>query len=195
MVFKREFEIKSVPVFEVLRYMRAGKDPDENIVAVVRSACEKVISASKCVACYITLPIEAGADSVKIGGLELVSKSLSTHLYECCEAVLFCASAGVGVDREIQKSAAVSALESLACDCAGSALVEELCDRFEEDVLGGADTTRRFSPGYGDLSIEYQRDIVALLDTKRHIGVSVTDGLMMTPTKSVTAIIGVKKRN
>lgn len=195
MVFKREFEIKSIPVDEVLRYMRAGKTPDGGIIDVVKSACESVIRASKCVACYITLPLNVHGSVVTLGTLELESKSLSSHLDGCTQAVIFCASAGVGVDREIQKKGAVSALGALACDCAGSALVEEICDRFEEEILGDFSTTRRFSPGYGDLSIEYQRDMVALLDTKKHIGVSITDGLMMTPTKSVTAIIGIKKRN
>ena len=49
----------------------------------------------------------------------------------------------------------------------------------------------RFSPGYGDFSIEHQRDIARVLDTARRIGLTVTDSLMLAPMKSVTAVIGV----
>ena len=48
----------------------------------------------------------------------------------------------------------------------------------------------RFSPGYGDLSLEVQKEIFSLLDCPRKIGVSLGDSLLMTPSKSVTAIIG-----
>ena len=49
----------------------------------------------------------------------------------------------------------------------------------------------RFSPGYGDLKLEHQKDWFRLLDISRQIGIELTDSLLMVPTKSVTAIIGI----
>ena len=49
----------------------------------------------------------------------------------------------------------------------------------------------RFSPGYGDFSILYQKDVLRMLDAPKKIGLTMTDGYMLTPTKSVTAIIGI----
>ena len=53
--------------------------------------------------------------------------------------------------------------------------------------------TQRFSPGYGDLSMNTIEDIIAILNAQKRIGLSVTRSLMMTPIKSVTAILGINK--
>ena len=49
----------------------------------------------------------------------------------------------------------------------------------------------RFSPGYGDLKLDHQKDWFRLLDISKQIGVELTDSLLMVPTKSVTALIGI----
>ena len=48
----------------------------------------------------------------------------------------------------------------------------------------------RFSPGYGDFPLECQPGLFRLLGVQRNIGVTLTDSLLMLPTKSVTAVIG-----
>ena len=53
--------------------------------------------------------------------------------------------------------------------------------------------TKPDCPGYGDLSLNYQKDIIEFLQAKKNIGVSLTESLMMVPVKSVTAIIGIGK--
>jgi cobalamin-dependent methionine synthase I len=52
----------------------------------------------------------------------------------------------------------------------------------------------RYSPGYGDLPLEMQREIIRALDCGRTIGVTLTESLLMQPSKSVTAVIGMKER-
>ena len=78
----------------------------------------------------------------------------------------------------------------------GSERVEALCDAFCEDMLAELkkELRPRFSPGYGDLSINLQKQIFACL-TPQKIGVELSDNCFMTPSKSVTAIIGIKKEN
>ena len=49
----------------------------------------------------------------------------------------------------------------------------------------------RFSPGYGDVSLEVQKDFFRLLPCQR-IGLTLMDTLIMSPEKSVTAFIGIK---
>ena len=51
----------------------------------------------------------------------------------------------------------------------------------------------RFSPGYGDLPLELQKDVFRVLDCPRKIGLSLNESLLMSPSKSVTAIIGIGK--
>ena len=55
------------------------------------------------------------------------------------------------------------------------------------------DIKPRFSPGYGDVPLEIQKDIVMLLDCAKRIGVSLNDSLLMSPSKSVTAFIGLQE--
>lgn len=52
----------------------------------------------------------------------------------------------------------------------------------------------RFSPGYGDFPLECQQGIAAALELSKRIGVMLTDRLMMTPSKSVTAVMGLSQR-
>lgn len=51
--------------------------------------------------------------------------------------------------------------------------------------------TGRFSPGYGDLPLKTQRELIAKLDAPRKIGLTLNYNDLMIPMKSVTAIIGI----
>ncbi len=52
--------------------------------------------------------------------------------------------------------------------------------------------TRRFSPGYGDLSLALQADLAEELDLAG-LGVTVTDSFLLLPQKSITALIGLQE--
>ena len=52
---------------------------------------------------------------------------------------------------------------------------------------------RRFSPGYGDVPLSLQRDVLAVLDAQRKLGITLSDTFFMTPCKSVTAFVGIEK--
>ena len=76
-----------------------------------------------------------------------------------------------------------------------AALLEEFCDRRQLEIgkeleKEGLYLRPRFSPGYGDFDIGYQEPLMRMLDCARAIGLTMTEGYMMSPTKSVTAVIG-----
>ena len=54
------------------------------------------------------------------------------------------------------------------------------------------DTTKRFSPGYSDFPLEFQRVLLAYLDAKNTVGIDLTDKILMVPSKSITAVLGIK---
>ena len=192
-----EIKADKPSVEEVLRYMRAGKDPECDVVLSAEGGIEKIYSAVKARACYKKCDLEfLGDGKMRIGTLFLESKSLEKRLAECKFAYVFAATISTEADRIIRAESVRSALSGLCADAAGSAMVEAVCDAFNDSMIAlceaeGYSTKPRFSAGYGDLSVECQRDICALLDTKKNIGVSLGAGGMMTPLKSVTAIIGV----
>ena len=83
--------------------------------------------------------------------------------------------------------------EAVILDGCGSALVEQGCDEAEREIASRFPTlylTDRFSPGYGDLPLSLQKDLCAALDAQRRLGIYVNESMLMTPQKSVTALIG-----
>jgi len=53
-------------------------------------------------------------------------------------------------------------------------------------------TKHRYSPGYGDLPLEYQKDLFALLQLDK-LGVAITERCLLVPEKSVIAISGIER--
>ena len=85
-------------------------------------------------------------------------------------------------------------MKSLLWDSFGSEAAEALANHLSNIVTQRAKakkmkTTRRFSPGYGDLNVKYNRTIVNLLDAHT-IGVSVNEAGMLSPRKTTTGFIG-----
>ena len=74
--------------------------------------------------------------------------------------------------------------------------MEELCNALEAEIrtsvqAQGHYLTGRFSPGYGDCPLTLQQPFAIALDTVRGLGMAVTPENLLTPRKSVTAILGV----
>ena len=81
-------------------------------------------------------------------------------------------------------------------DAMASAVMEELCNTLEAEIrtsvqAQGHYLTGRFSPGYGDCPLTLQQPFAIALDTVRGLGMAVTPENLLTPRKSVTAILGV----
>ena len=77
-------------------------------------------------------------------------------------------------------------------------MIENWCDEVNEIIRREAAEEQlflrpRYSPGYGDLALESQRDFFRILDITKHTGISLTEGCLMVPTKSVTAFIGLSE--
>ena len=125
------------------------------------------------------------------------SKSLASHLANCRAAYLACGTIGAMFDALQRTTAAKSAADAFILQAIGAAAIEELMDSTEDEIrrelAPGETLVRRYSPGYGDYPLEAQREILAILDAPRAVGVSLTDALVMAPSKSVSAIIGVEQ--
>ena len=129
-----------------------------------------------------------------IGSITSDSKALRKNLEGCERAVVFAATLGLDMDRLIAKYAGVKTAKALLFQAIGTERIEALCDVFCEDLQREyAQVKQRFSAGYGDFSISAQKEIFTMLDCSRQIGLTLNDSLLMSPTKSVTAIVGVKK--
>ena len=112
-------------------------------------------------------------------------------------ALVFGATIGIDGDRLVARYAKTQPSKALCFQAVGAEQIERLCDLFCEEIAHecekqGYYAGERFSPGYGKFPLEKQREIFLLLDCARRIGVSLLDSGLMTPTKSVTAIVGIQ---
>lgn len=136
---------------------------------------------------------EGGGFALTGAGLTLSGQTARTMLAGCRGAVLLACTLGAEFDALLRGQQVRDMSEAVIVDACGSALVEAGCDAAEGEIrarLSGTFLTDRFSPGYGDLPLDLQREVCALLDAPRRLGLTVTDSLLLNPGKSVTAVIG-----
>ena len=198
MIIVKEYTLPPPDTREVLRYMGV-KGEGEELFSLIRRACDELLSGISARVCYTELSASVNGDTVNIGGAECISTGLATRISGAGSVIVFVATVGALADRLIARYSRVSPSLSLAVSALATERVEALCDLFSREIAEqkngeGFDTRARFSPGYGNLSLEFQRDIFRILSPEGKIGVSLTDGLLMTPTKSVSAIIGITER-
>lgn len=182
-------EIPEISNREIMRYAGA---PNKGLYDALLDECIKEAKdAISYRLCYTELPLKKDGDNLYIGDMTLKSRDLSTCLADCGRVLLFVATLGVGLDRLINKYSKILPSKALFFQAIGSERIEALCDAFCKEYK--SPLTPRFSAGYGDLSLDSQREIFKVLDARRLIGVTLNDSLIMSPSKSVTAFAGIKE--
>jgi len=185
-------------VSDVLKYMsvKGAPEAESALARECIALLEREISPKHILRAF-PLKIEPGR--VYINGLEFVSGALSKHLSGCHSVFVLAATAGFAPDRLIMRYSGSDSAKAYCISACGSAAIESYCDELCENLERGAKSrgesiTLRFSPGYGDLSLSEQKKIFALLNCDKLLGISLNEKFIMTPSKSVTAIIGVGKK-
>ena len=180
---------------EAFRYMKMGAaEPDGELMRRFEAIERELVAAARPRSVHCLLPVSE---------LPGESADLMRALAGCRQAFLLAVTLGAEMDGRLRRLAARSAVDGLIGDAIATALIEsavEDCVAALGGHAGGAmgssrptgGLTRRFSPGYGDLPLAYQKELLAKLDATRRIGLTLTDACLMVPTKSVTAIVGVK---
>lgn len=157
---------------------------------IIDECTEEFLNHAEFKACFSKIPVCIG-NEIDLGFMKVKSESLKKNLNGCSEIYVFAATTGFSAQRLIERNAVISPIKGIVTDCVGSAAIEAFCDKINLSFENTDFLRPRFSPGYGDLPIECQKDILNFLDAGKTIGLSLTDSLMMTPVKSVTAIIGI----
>lgn len=130
-------------------------------------------------------------DVVDLGAFQAESHSLYRNLTGCSEAFLFAVTLGIGVERLLNRLSMLSGAEFFVTDALASAMAEAACDAAEKKIQGGRRCRPRFSPGYGDLSLEVQPALLKEVQGQKLLGITLGATLLMSPMKSITAIMGV----
>lgn len=187
--------LNQLNIDEVLRYMGCPPDrADPATRALAEDCAAQVLQTVTPRWTYRVFDLDFEEGGVRMGGLLLPGEDLRTHLKGCERAALFCATLGAGADALIRRAESGDMARALALDCAAAAAVEEVCDQIElelQALFPGCSFPFRYSPGYGDLPLTLQGDLLALLDAPRRVGLTASASNILLPRKSVTAILGV----
>lgn len=190
---------------EALRYLGYGKNEvDQIILSMIRESFEELqeIAAPKYVYQIYELILLAEKE-IEISNLHITSKHLYENLKGCDKAAVFAVTLGTEVDRRLRQYEVIRISKAVVFQACAATFLEEYCDGIESQIrdemrIDEKCIRPRFSPGYGDFSITHQEDILRMVDAQKRIGLTMTESYMLTPTKSVTALIGIygtKERN
>ncbi|MBR4780670.1 MAG: Vitamin B12 dependent methionine synthase activation subunit [Lachnospiraceae bacterium] len=195
----KKLNIDRKETFRYLGYHFGGSVPDDPELDKMVTELEKKLKEAVTPRCaYEIYALEVKDDSCVLSSdkqvLMINSARLSAHIRGCKNAILFAATLGPGADMLIRRYTGRSTIKPAILQAVGAAAIEAFADEVTDIIRSNPDTSdlkMRFSPGYGDFSLEYQNDFFSLLSLEKNLGMSLNSALLMSPSKSITAVIGV----
>lgn len=130
-----------------------------------------------------------------LDGTDIILNSFNINklFYKTEKIALFAISLGMEVDKKILYYSKIDAAKMVILDALASSYIEQLCEDLNEKINNLMEHkyhTVRFSPGYGDLNIDKQKQIIETLGGYKKLGITVSESFMMLPQKSITALVG-----
>ena len=187
---------------EVLRYLGyKGQKIEEELLLKISDTIEegKKLFAPKII--YKEYPINILENGVEVIGTTLVleGNDIKKLLIDSSRCILMAATIGNYIEKKIRLYERIDLTRGMILDSVSTTAVEDLCDKvcdlIEKDIIEDfEELTFRYSPGYGDLSLNIQKNFIEVLDATRKIGVNVSEHMLLFPRKSVTAIVGIRKK-
>jgi hypothetical protein len=125
----------------------------------------------------------------------LIGQDIKAHLQGAGMFALFAATLGIAADRAILRAGITSPSQAIELDKSANILIESVCDHVCKKIAleyPEMTITKRYSPGYGDYPLSVQPALLSALDAGRRLRITLTNSLLMIPTKTVTAVVGIK---
>lgn len=190
----------NIDVNEVLRYLGYSKvnitKADEEMISPMIEDARRFVNPR---ACYRRFDIKTYEDNkIMLPYGEIVSKHLTLNLKGCESIFMIAATIGAPFDRQMIKARVSSMAKAAILQAIGAtfveAFVENLVEKLSKDVEANSEKLRvRYSPGFGDYDLSHQKGLFNVLAPEKNAGITLNDSLIMSPEKSVTALIGIEK--
>ncbi len=195
-------ELIKIDEAEALRYLGyKNKSVDEETCKLLNESIDELKEISELKYVYKILDINVEDGNISFENLINIKSNDLEKLFEGCEkTAVMAATAGFAVEKRIRYYSLTNLSKAVVFDACAAACVESLCDLAEDEIKEiaaeeGCNTTFRYSPGYGDVPVSHQGEILTALNAQKLIGLSSLDSSILVPRKSVTAFIGFIKRN
>ena len=190
---------------EVARYLgyRRATPPEADVSALMEKAASEMQAVMKAQSVFEVFDLTVGSIrpsdysttvSLRFADVTLQSRDLGRNLAGCSKVALLAATIGPQVDSLIRRHSSLNPVYASILQATGAMYIEELVDLINAEIkkiaeADGLRTRPRYSPGYGDVPLQVQKDFFRLLPCTR-IGLTLMDTLIMAPEKSVTAFVG-----
>lgn len=186
---------------EVLRYLGYGThEADERVLELVEQCIAELGREAQPRSLGREYPLMLREDNMIDAGVFCTkSRNLSRNLKDCDRIIVFAATLGTGADHLIGRYNRLQMSKAVVMQAAATAMIEEYCDqvcgKMKAEYETKGDYLRpRFSPGYGDFPLDCQSRLLDCLEAGKRIGIKLTDSLLMMPSKSVTAVMGISRK-
>ncbi|MGX8698631.1 MAG: vitamin B12 dependent-methionine synthase activation domain-containing protein [bacterium] len=135
------------------------------------------------------------AEGIALHGTGTVfrGQDLRRHLEGAAGLCVLCVTLGQRVERTLLRLQAANMTDALLYNAATTVLIEAASERCAAEIRAAEPkyyVNGRYSPGYGDFPLSQQGELLALSGAGERLGVTLTEGLLMLPRKSVTAVLG-----
>ena len=179
---------------EVLRYLgyRGGALPPE--IGDALSRCEELLQETARPRTTWRLFSLEEDGSLAGTAFRPQGQVIARLLRDCRQVILMGATLGAEVETLLRRLQSRDMADAVILDACASAAIESVCDSLCEEIASAVAPsclTDRYSPGYGDFPLSQQSELCRVLDLPRRIGVHLTEGALLLPQKTVTALIGV----
>jgi len=193
---KLPIAVRQEEVYHLLGYKKKSVEIPEKIVKSVDKELNIGRQLLRFRGVYTVFDAAVGESEVNLsGGLIVKSTKFAAWVAGCNRIYLFVVTAGaLFSERTSQLISQENLSTALIADAVGSAAAEACAREANKFIISlekGNKLTKRFSPGYGDWDIIGNRELLGLLEADK-IGITVNDGGLMQPEKSVSAAIGIK---
>lgn len=153
-------------------------------------------------ACYDFRTIRISAPNrIEVDGtFSIESEKVFSRMEDCSGLYLAAVTLGSKLDHKVAElSGSREVTRAFLLNSYGAEAAEALMESLNRVITAltqdqGQETTKRYSPGYGDWPITAQRELLKALQAER-IGIQLTEHYAMLPEKSVSAIIGTRQIN
>ena len=177
---------------EILRYLGV-KTPTDELIGKIREAI-RIVDGLSLQYAYAVFDAEARDGGVFLSGTDVVlTGTLAKKQFaRCKKIVVVLATLGLRSEVLLKRVFSVNAEKGVILDATYTEALEKYLDGIEEELRKSCgEITSRISCGYGDLPLAAQRPLFDLLEGER-LGVRLNDCMMLTPNKSVIALVGVR---
>ena len=167
-----------------LLYLNFRGEASEEQISMVRKAIDELKSVARPVFTVKYYKISGCPIDINYNSLqEIFSKGGS-------DSVAFLISTlGPAVDKRIDRLKDSDPAKMVLFDAVANAYIEEVTNEYQKK-LGLKSQTFRFAPGYGDVPLTLQKQIFDNIPEISKMGLTLDDGCLMHPFKSMTGIIG-----